>query len=406
MPDFDRLFEVGLNGLIRELAERQQELESGMNDMHATDYIEQRQFLEAALIALRAAIRYSTRYAEKAEELSQMEADPKRKGELAEIAATCRWIMGNPPRTFREALQFFLFIHYNIHYIEYSGMGSGVRFDQIMYPFYKKDVNEGKLAREQALEFLECLWVKMQEAGIFSPPGAAAQQVGNTQFQTLNLGGVTPEGDDAFNELSLLMLDAAMVTGLPEPTFALRYHDRIAPSLVSKAIDVTRSGLGYPAFFNDKCIIPYLHNRGLSLEDARNYTIGSCVSWRIPGKNCQSASLMHTGRLSVGKCLELALSQGIDWNTGKQLGYPTPDPESFKGLEAVIDAFVKQVNFSLRKLARSTISRIACTSSLYNAHFHRPYFVVVLKEGRTVLHGLIIIRTAGEWLVLSMLLTL
>jgi pyruvate formate-lyase/glycerol dehydratase family glycyl radical enzyme len=344
-----KLFRLGLNGIIEQVEARLEELES--KGLPAREYVEQRRNLEANLIALKAAIKFGERYRILARKLASAQKDEKRKEELNKIAEVCEMVPGNPPRTLHEALQSYWFCMLIAKQFEVRGQGSGHRLDLLLNPFYQKDKKEGRVTREEAQELLECLFIKFCEWGTLLDPGMSPHGVGISQLRDINIGGVTPKGDDATNEFSFIVLDAAQSLRLPEPSIALRYHSKISPDLVLKAIDVLRSSIGYPAFYNDSVIIPWLVSRGIPLEEARDYGIWSCVAPSIPGKNTGTCR-PNAGSISLGKCLELALFQGKDKDsyTGKQLGAKTPDPKTFTCIEDVMDAFLTQVNFFAGKL--------------------------------------------------------
>jgi formate C-acetyltransferase len=236
-----------------------------------------------------------------------------------------------------------------------------------MNPYYQRDLKEGRITKDQAQELLEFLWIKMDEFGLLEPPELHGLQSGGTWYQTMNLGGMTKDGDDATNDMSFLMLDATESIRTLQPTFALRYHPKINPGIVYRTIDLLRTGIGFPAIFNDSTIIPFITNRGIPLEDAREYGIYACVLWSIPGKNMRK--FPNPGCLSAGKCLMLALYQGMDKFTGKQIGCMTPDVSSFSCIEDVLDAYGKQVEFVFDKMAKiDNIGR-----SLYRRYLQRPF---------------------------------
>ena len=366
VPNYDRLFSIGLEGVVAEARGRLDDLEHDPN-IHAGDYVDQRDFLEAVIKAIESGIGFAGRYSLLAGEMSEKESDPERKRELIEISEICDRVPANSPRTFHEALQFFWFIHLINNLIEAPGNGLGVRFDQVLYPFYKSDRETGRITGEKARELLEFLWIKFEETGHLQPSVAIGILSGQGLSQTLNICGVTEDGEDATNELSYLILDVAKEMRTAQPTLALRYHDRIPRDLILQAIDLLRTGVGYPALFNDKAIIPHLLSKGISLKDARNYSIVGCVQWWIPGKNIRYRCTV--GNLNLGKCLELALARGVDKFTGRQLGYPTSDPKTFSSIDEVMDAYLKQVEFFFDKL--SNIDNVC--EALYERYLPRPF---------------------------------
>lgn len=372
VPDYEKLFKVGLNGLIEQAENRLREIGTDTH-LSAKEYLEQKYFLEAAIIALKSAINWGKRYAEKARELARVEDDEKRKKELWEIAEICDRVPGNPPRTFHKALQFFWFVHLITRMIENYTNGCGVRFDQLMYPFYKKDREEGRLTRQQAQELLEFLWLKFEEpSALLSPTGGGAVGSGSL-WQTMVIGGVTPEGDDATNEMSHLILEASKAMRTLQPTLALRYHDKIPKELIFSAIDLIKTGIGFPAFFNDRYEIPMLLGVGFSLEDARNYGIEACMRWTIPGKAMSHRPV--AGIFVLPKCFELALNRGVDKFSDKRIGPSTPDPTTLTSINQVMEAYLEQVRFFADKLVR--INNVA--DVLYEEYLPRPFLSAVME---------------------------
>lgn len=378
-PNFYKLFKLGMNGIIKQAEERKESIKGDYlsGKMNASEYIEQGNFLEAAIIALKAAVRYGNRYAEKARELARDEQDPKRREELEKIAEVCDWVPGNPPRTLQEAMQCFLFTYLIWHDIEnHYGNGIGVRVDQIFYPFYKKDKEEGRITREEAQEFVEFLMIKIDECGHLLSPGAHIGGSGGSVVQNLVIGGVTPDGRDASNEFSLIVLDAAMEIKPMRQDVVVRYHPTINQDLVYKAIDTIRTiKAGYPPFYNDSAIIPMFLSRGAPLEVAREYGISACVLLTIPGKNTQSFT-NNFGDISPAKALELALFQGYDHIKKRQIGPQTPDPRTFTSFEELKEAYLTQLRFALEKIAR-----IGNIGAAVKAQYAPMPFISALTDG-------------------------
>lgn len=349
VPDYEKLFRVGLNGIVV-AAEEKLESISDLT-MPTNEFIQAKEFLEASIICLKAAINFSRRFAVKADELSRIEADNDRKRELQEIAAICNWVLANPPRSFHEGLQCFWFIHLISHMIELYMNGCGARLDQILYPLYKNDVDKGNITRDAAVELLQCLFLKMDEHTQLMPPITASGTGSAHGWSTITIGGIDITGRDASNEISYLILEASKGLVLPQPSIAFRYHSAMAQELVLSAIDLAHTGIGYPAFFNDKEYeIPMLVGKGIPIEDARSYGIEACMRWTIPGKNMAYRAI--SAFLILPKCLELALNRGIDKFTQKQMGKSTSDPLGFKSMDDVVNAYLEQVDFFMEKIAR------------------------------------------------------
>ena len=366
IPNYEKIFKVGLKGIIEHAEQRLAEID---RDVPA-DYIDQKEFLQSVIIALGAVIRFANRYAEKARAMAEKTSDRELKKRLEEIAVTCEWVPENPPRSLLEALQSFFFIHV-ARYMEYSTLGIGVRFDKIFGPYYERDLLNGKITREEALELLQLLWVKFHELGLVYSPMLSGIYGGVESLQAITIGGVDKDGKDVTNEMTYLVLETAEAMRTLEPSLALRYHDGTPDRLLSKVTDVLHKGIGYPSVFNDKSMIPTLIEWGVPLEDARDYAVTGCVYIEIPGKNIARRAL---GALVLPKCLWWALHGGVNPETKEQWGAPTPDPNTFQSIEDVLNAYLEQVRFFFERH-----SRIENTSrSLYEKYLPRPFYSGVL----------------------------
>ena len=349
--DYQKIMKIGLKGIIEEAELRIKSL-TGDLTVHPSSYMDQLYFLRAALRSLRAAIRFSKRFHELARELAEDESDPRRKRELLEISGVCKTVPENPPITLHEAIQSFWFCFVINRLIETRGQGIGIRLDKIMYPFYRKDVDDGRITRADAQELMEFLLIKLDGCGHLQRPEMHDVGAGSSMYQTLTLAGTDESGQDVTNEFSMVMLDAAIAMKTVHTNYAIRYHPGISQEFILRGIDLLRTGVGYPAFFNDNAYYPFIINRGIPLEDARNYCIRGCVSWLIPGKNSHNHRA-SSAMISHAKCLELALNRGEDMLTGKQLGIETPDPTTFANLDDVKSAFYAQFDYIVSRITAS-----------------------------------------------------
>ncbi|RJR33101.1 MAG: hypothetical protein C4576_28625 [Desulfobacteraceae bacterium] len=372
VPDFEKVFRIGLNGIIAEAKSRMAKIEED-SGLPSEDFIRQKRFLDAVVISLEAAVRWGKRYAHLAREMAPAEENPARRGELEEIGRVCEWVPGNPPRTLHEALQSFWFIHLIHHLIELYQNGCAVRLDQVLYPIYKKQKEEGKISRAEAQQLLEFLWIKMEELGVLLMPLVGSGVAGNTMWQTITVGGVTPEGEDATNEMSYIILDACKEMRTIQPSIALRYHDKMDQEFLLSAIDLVKTGVGYPAFFNDHVVIPMLLSRGMPWTKARDYGIEACMRWTIPGEAMAYRSI--AGVFVLPKCLELALNGGIDKRTGKLIGERTKDPLQFGSVDDILGAFFAQVRFFTEKLVKFHNT----TDLLYREFLPRPFLSGLMR---------------------------
>lgn len=367
IPDYEALFRTGLNGRIRMAEERLEEIDETV----PPDYVDQKEFLQSVIIVLKAVIKFAERYAALAREMAKLEKDVERGNRLEEIARICEWVPANPPRTFLEAVQFFYFIHL-VRYLEYSTLGIGLRLDYLLGPYYQRDLEEGKITKDEALEILQLLWVKFLELGLVYSPLVTSIYGGVASLQALTIGGTDREGHDVTNEVTYLVLETAKTMRTIEPSIALRIHKGTPDELLSKATDVIRTGIGYPSLFNDEALIPLLEKWGVPSEDAKKYAVSGCVYMCIPGKNITRRVV---GYFVLGKCLWWALHRGVNPKTGEQWGARTPDPATFKSWEDILEAYLDQVKFFTIKLAQLENT----CRDLYAKYCPRPFYSAIVE---------------------------
>lgn len=367
IPDYETLFHQGLNGRIRMVEDRLQEIDETV----PPDYIDQKEFLQSVIIVLKGVIGFAHRYAALAQEMAEKEKDPNRKAQLEEIARTCERVPASPPETFMEAVQFFYFIHL-VRYLEYSTLGIGLRVDYILGSYYEKDLKEGRITRDEALEILELLWVKFLELGLVYSPLVTSIYGGVASLQAITIGGTDGDGKDVTNELTYLVLETAEKMRTIEPSIALRIHDGTPDELLSKTTDVIRTGIGYPSLFNDNALIPLLEKWGVPPQDARSYAVSGCVYMCIPGKNITRRVMAY---FVLAKCLWWALRQGVNPKTGEQHGARTPDPATFTSWEDLLEAYLEQVRFFTTKL---TQLENTCRE-LYVKYLPRPFYSAIVE---------------------------
>jgi len=367
IPDYENLFKTGLKERIRSAEKRLDEIDKTI----PPDYVDQKEFLQSVIIALKAVIDFAKRYAVLAKAKADSETNPQRKKQLQEVARSCEWVPANPPRTFFEAVQFFYFIHL-VRYLEYSTLGIGIRLDYIFGPYYKKDLQNGLITKEGALEIFQLLWAKFLELGLVYSPLVTSVYGGVASLQAITIGGTDNEGNDVTNDLTYLALETGKTMKTIEPSIALRVHAGTPDELLSQATDVIRAGLGYPSLFNDDALIPLLEKWGVPPEDARGYAVSGCVYMEIPGKNITRRVVAY---FVLAKCLWWALHQGIDPKTGEQWGAETMDPATFKSWQDVFEAYLEQVSFFTTKIAQ-----IENTSrDLYAKYCPRPFYSAVIE---------------------------
>lgn len=322
VPNYPKAIRMGFSGILAEVEEELSRTRP-LND----ESFAKINFLKALGAMLRAGIRYAKRYAALARD-SAKSADGNRRRELERIATVCDRVPENPARNFYEALQCMYYCHL-MAYWDTKGVGIAPgRVDQYLYPYYRKDIEEGALTREEAIELLECFRVKMSAMRNLHTAFVRESASGETQFHNCTLGGQTPDGKDATNELSFLWLEAAMRTQTPHPTLSIRWHQNLSPEFAMRGAELCRLGLGYPAWFGDKASIEYLTNMGATPEEARDYALAGCVLHVIPHKTAATFPTI----VNIPKVFEITLHNGVDPKLGKKIGLTTGNLESYTRL--------------------------------------------------------------------------
>lgn len=375
--DYEMVLNKGLKTVVESAARELRDLRFINADM-----FKKADFLKAVIISHEALIRIARRFGDLAEEMSLKEQDPRRARELSKIAETCRWVPENPARTFYEALQSFWFIWAVITGGPQAGTAPGGRFDQFMYPFYKKEKEMGKITDEETLELLICLRIKVMELN-YANGGKIQREKwsGGARWNNWTIGGVTPEGKDATNDLSYLILEAAKICRTPHHTITVRVHEGTPESLMLKALDVVRTGIGMPAFVGDKSYIGFLVGQGVPISDARNYALAGCVDVNIPGKSRISAIPMFI----VPRVLEIAMNNGVDPRSGKQLGPKTGEFVSFDTFDDFMLAFKTQLSHFLSLMQEFQNIMIMAESEATPDAFQSSLMADAITVGRDVL---------------------
>ena len=374
---YDKVLAMGYRGIIEEIEEELDRCNPGDGD-----YCTKSQFLKAAILSCEAVIRYARRYAGLAEREAASCTDAARKQELLQIAANCARVPEHGAATFHEACQSFWFVQQLLQ-LESSGHSiSPGRFDQYMYPYYKKDLEAGKLTRESAQELIDCIWVKLNDLNKCRDAASAEGFAGYSLFQNLIVGGQDKEGLDVTNDLSFMCITASKHVFLPQPSLSIRVWNKSPHELLLKAADLTRTGIGLPAYYNDEVIIPSLLSRGLTLEDARDYNIIGCVE---PQKAGKTEGWHDAAFYNMCRPLELVFSNG--WDKGEKIGIETGAVEDMATFEEFYDAYKKQMDYNISLLVNAD-------NAIDVAHATRcplPYLSCMvddcIKRGKSVQEG-------------------
>ncbi|MHC4198928.1 MAG: trans-4-hydroxy-L-proline dehydratase, partial [Planctomycetota bacterium] len=366
----DKIYRRGVLDFKADIAAHRERLDF-LNDPEAHDKAEE---LRAMDICCDAVIAFAGRHAAKAKELAEAESDPERKCELEKIAEACSWVPAHAPRDFHEALQCYWFVHLGVvtELNTWDCYDPG-RLDQHLQPFYAKGLEEGTLAAEGAKELLECFWIKFNNQPAPPKVDITEEQSGTYQdFALINVGGVTPDGSDAVNEMSFIILDVVEEMQLIQPSACIQLSKRSPERFLKRACEVARTGLGQPSMFNTDVIIKEMLHGGKSVADARAGGPSGCVTISAFGK--ESCTL--TGYINWPKILELALNDGIDPRTGVEVGPRTGDPRRFTSFEQVMDAYRKQLGYfvDLKIAGNNVIER------LYARHMPAPFMSVLMDD--------------------------
>jgi len=340
--------------------------------------------LRAVIMCCDAAVAFANRFADEATILADRETNEKRRGELLKIAENCRWVPANPSRTYYEAIQALWFSQV-ISQISYGMAGTCAlgRVDQYLYPFYKRDKEEGRITHEGALELLEELNIKLTSNILLLPQfGIETASTRGTSPEPITIGGQTRNGEDATNELSYLILESTRRLKGVVNNLAIRIHQNTPRDFLIKACEVYRSTSGQ-AFYNDETIIPALLNDGYSLEDARDYAIVGCVEPTSAG-NTFATTGGHDLRLTG--VLEMTLNNG-GYRFIFNQGLATGDPRRWTSFDDVMDAFRKQLQYNVTMVAQAVNLR----DSIYAEEFPAPYISSMIEgcieSGRDVTEG-------------------
>lgn len=374
---YEEVLAVGYEGIIKKAEQELSECNVGDGD-----YAERSHFLQAVILSCQAVIEYARRYSALAQEMAERCTDAARKEELLRIAENCSRVPAKGAQNFYEACQSFWFVQQLIQ-LESSGHSiSPGRFDQYMYPYYKEDMENGNISREFAQELMDCIWVKLNDLNKCRDAVSAEGFAGYSLFQNLIAGGQNKEGEDVTNDLSFMCIQASMHVRLPQPSLSVRVWNGSPHEFLIKAAELTRTGIGLPAYYNDEVIIPSLQNRGLSLEDAREYNIIGCVE---PQKAGKTEGWHDAAFFNMCRPLELVFANGED--KGEMVGVPTGEVTEMSSFEEFYNAYKKQMEYCISLLVNAD-------NAIDVAHAKRcplPFLSCMvddcLKRGKSVQEG-------------------
>ena len=335
---------------------------------------EKQEELKAMEVTARAMITFARRHAEKALELAAAEPDPQRKKELEDIADLCNHVPAHAPRTFREALQAYWFVHLGVitELNTWDAFCPG-RLDQHLVPFYREDLAQGRMTEEEARELLQCFWVKFNNQPAPPKVGITLQESGTyTDFANINIGGLKPDGADGVNEVTYLLLDTVDTMRLLQPSSNIQVSKKNPDAFILKAAEIIRKGWGQPSIFNTDAVIEEMLRQGKSIEDARCGGNSGCVETGAFGKE----AFILTGYFNLNKVLEITLNNGVDPRTGKQLGPETGHGKDFDTFDALYEAFETQLNHFIDIKIRGN----HLIEKLYATYMPAPFLSILIDD--------------------------
>ena len=333
----DLIYQKGFNDLKKDI----RQCLGNVDFFEDKEALEKQEALTSFDIAADALIIFARRHADELEQMAKDETNSKRKAELENMARICRRVPANKPETFHEALQYYWFLHVGIitELNPWDAYNPG-RFDQNLYPFYKRDIENGIITRDAAKELLCCFWIKFHNHPAPPKVGVTAKE-SNTyvDFCTINLGGVTKNNQDGVNELTYLVLDVIEEMRLLQPSSMIQVSRKNPDRFVKRALKIIATGFGQPSVFNTDAIVQEMTLHGKSIEDARMAGASGCVEAGVFGKECY----ILTGYFNLPKILEITLYNGWDPLSKKQIGLKTGDPKSFETFDDLFYAYKKQL---------------------------------------------------------------
>jgi formate C-acetyltransferase len=364
--DYGKVLERGIGSIRREAGERL----AALDPMDTQAYVEQRPFLEAVCTVCDAMIAFAHRYAELARAKAAEEPSTERRGELLQIAEICERVPEHPARTFHEAVQSQWFVQTVSRFEQAVGgvVGNG-RIDQYLYPFYRKDVDEGRLSEDEALMLLESIWIGMaRSTDVYAKPGQPSLTDGFAHWEATTIGGLTPDGNDASNELSYLILKSKREFPLNYPDLAARIHSRTPNAFLHAVAETIKDGSGFPKLFCDDEIIPLLVAKGGTMEEANDYCVTGCSETKMLNREGIATGCAW---INLGAILEMTLRNGRMGCSGNGLvGISTGDPTTFGSYEELWNAFVKQVE----NVVHHTFIQQYVADTLKSQHIASPMF--------------------------------
>lgn len=346
--DYEIVLKKGFNGIKKELEEKRKELD---ND-DPVDAIEKIPFYDALIITCDAIVLWANRYADEALRLAETEKNEKRRRELLEISEIARKVPAEPASTFREAMQSQWFTQMFSRIEQKTGtIISNGRMDQYLYPYYKHDIDAGIITEDDALELFACMWVEMAAfVDLYLSETGGAFNEGYAHWEAVTIGGQTPRGTDAVNELTYLILKSKRQFPLNYPDLAARIHLGSPKKYLYEIAETIKDGSGFPKIINDEEVVPHLLVKGAGFADAYDYSVSGCAECRMPNLDTFTSPCAY---INFAAALEMALYNGRMLKYGDELlGIETGDAEKFETFDEFFKAYLIQQHNLIRHAFR------------------------------------------------------
>jgi len=371
--DFAKILNEGAKSIIEEARQCLKDLRYDSGDS-----IKKQEFWEGVIMVFEAWVRWAGRYADLAEKMAATENNAERRAELLEMARICRKVPYEPADTFKEAMQSFWFAFLLACPSPTTTAG---RFDQYMYPFYRKDIDCAEITDDEVLEWLEILRCKVMKINRVSGKANRAKNSGMAKWYNWTIGGVKEDGTDATNELSYLLLEAARDTQLPHHTVTVRVHENTPPELMKKALEVVKTGLGMPAFLGDKSYIKFFTMNGIAVEDARDYCATGCVDGNVPAVTRTQVVIFFV----IPQAFDIFMHNGYCRYTKEMVGLQTGDVTKFETFEDFKAAFFKQFDHLMHLAAERNNVELIAERELFPDAFRSALMRDGVKVGKDLL---------------------
>lgn len=311
----------------------------------------QKEFYECVVLVMQGACTFMKRYHDMIMENIDEVEEPYQQS-LRTVANNCLNLTKRPPETFHEAVQSLWFLFVLLHMESNASSFSPGRMDQYLYPYYQKDIESGKISMEDALDILECLWLKFNQIVYLRNQNSAKYFAGFPIGFNIAIGGEDENGNDTYNELSLLCLQCQYDLGLPQPNLSVRLNRNSSHELMQKAIEVVSKGSGMPQFFNDEAIVHALMELGIEKKDALNYAIVGCVELTTHGNNL---GWSDAAMFNLNKALELTLNHGKCLLTDEQIGLNLGGLDTYQTFVDLEKAFQQQIDYFIDKMMQCEV---------------------------------------------------